>query len=279
MWLPNTDKVVVVISNPVGDDEEVDIPPSSTTINPLAQLLSDLQGSKFTIKVEELSKLSFAELRDRLIAVAPLDPEHIAAVNNAEASYWETLGLGSGTRCEDSIDVLGFDCGGEQHVLEVCFPMGSAWRKDHRQAQDVDAVKKILRVIEEQKLPAASPIEQRWTSSSTSTMSPASSDNREDTFTWIGIIQYIPADADETLKNEVKQAFERYVEAIEPILEEYKAVPHWAKIEPIQGEGERKQKQKEAIAARYNLKEFREAKKELDPNNLFSLGIYESVLN
>ena len=41
----------------------------------------------------------------------------MARVNRAEAEYWR---LSSGTRVGYSDEILGFDCGGEQLVLEVC---------------------------------------------------------------------------------------------------------------------------------------------------------------
>lgn len=45
----------------------------------------------------------------------------VARVNKAEAAYWR---LSQGYRLEESTKVLGFDCGGQQWVLEVAHPMG-----------------------------------------------------------------------------------------------------------------------------------------------------------
>jgi len=48
---------------------------------------------------------------------------------------------------------------------------------------------------ESQGIPAPSPIEQRWTSASSSPMSPAHSLRPNDVFSWLGIIMYLPPDA------------------------------------------------------------------------------------
>jgi len=60
---------------------------------------------------------SFAQLRDRLLDIAPLDLSLIRRINAAEAEYWKGS---ASSRYADSTEVLGFDCGGEQHVFEVC---------------------------------------------------------------------------------------------------------------------------------------------------------------
>jgi len=92
------------------------------------------------------------------------------------------------TRVGDSTDILGFDCGGQQLVFEVCFSCGydkgacydsaatngtaSATTNGDNAAitnanavagrsKDIEFVHRLLRIIEEAKLPAPSPIEQR----------------------------------------------------------------------------------------------------------------------
>ena len=42
-------------------------------------------------------------------------------INLAEALFWHAS---VGTRVDDSTNILGFDCGGEQLVCEICFNMG-----------------------------------------------------------------------------------------------------------------------------------------------------------
>jgi L-galactono-1,4-lactone dehydrogenase len=84
--------------------------------------------------------------------------QHVKKVNEAEAEYWKTC---EGSRVADSTDILGFDCGGQQLVLEVCFPIGSL---QENSGKDITFVKELLQIIEQSKIPAASPIEQRYCS-------------------------------------------------------------------------------------------------------------------
>merc|ERR1712196_148626 len=118
MWLPHCpDTVVVVESNPT--DEPVRPPqPNGNALAPLQALLQKLQPS---IPSAELKAMSFAQLRDILLEISPLDVEHVKAVNRAEAKFWE---LSAGTRVDWSDRVLGFECGGQQWVWENVFPVG-----------------------------------------------------------------------------------------------------------------------------------------------------------
>lgn len=81
--------------------------------------------------------------------------QHVKRVNNAEADYWVAA---QGTRVGDSTDILGFDCGGEQWVLEVCFPMGSL---EEESFADIHFVKQLLGIVERTGIAAPGPIEQR----------------------------------------------------------------------------------------------------------------------
>jgi L-galactono-1,4-lactone dehydrogenase len=80
-----------------------------------------------------------------------------------------------GSRRDDSINILGFDCGGEQWVLEVCFNIGPLPdavddKAGVSQSKDLEFVRRLLEVVEKNGVPAPSPIEQRWTARSTSPM-------------------------------------------------------------------------------------------------------------
>ncbi len=137
MWLPHTDSVVVVISNPV---DGIGLP-STVLETELAAAEADvaaaikanrsdvsIAGAPTTALVElyltlnpdikraEVECMSFSQLRDALLDISPLDTEHIKRVNRAEAEFWLRS---SGERTADSTEILGFDCGGEQWVLEV----------------------------------------------------------------------------------------------------------------------------------------------------------------
>ena len=62
---------------------------------------------------------------------------------------------------------------------------------------DIDYVEELLSRIERQGIPAPSPIEQRWTSSSRSALSPASVTptlGPETLFSWVGVIMYLPTE-------------------------------------------------------------------------------------
>ena len=43
--------------------------------------------------------------------MVPLDPEHVARVNQTEAEFWR---LSEGERIDESTALLGFECGGSQ---------------------------------------------------------------------------------------------------------------------------------------------------------------------
>jgi L-galactono-1,4-lactone dehydrogenase len=282
MWLPYTtgNQVVVVVSNPVltkkteetrsYEEAEKEFFSSGLIVkmtdpvqriikqwqerNPLGTIPSPIQGfveylSKIDLSLsseetkEALSNLSFTQLRDRLLEYDPFSYRHIRSLNNVEAEFWR---YSSGSRLDDSSNILGFDCGGEQFVYEVCFPIGSLQEKS---GKDIEFMEKLLKVIEMNNIPSPSPLEQRWTARSTSKMSPAYSNNPNEIFCWVGIIMYIPktirstsasseeqndAEGDydhDDIQAEVKRQFQKYVNLIQPLCEEYQAIPHWGKVE------------------------------------------------
>jgi L-galactono-1,4-lactone dehydrogenase len=65
-------------------------------------------------------------------------------------------------------------------------------------------------------------------------MSPACSDDPKQVFSWVGVIMYLPpAEGDEgnaQKRQNVTHEFNKYIAALEPLFEEYGAVPHWAKV-------------------------------------------------
>ena len=127
----------------------------------------------------EIDTLSFTELRDRLLSLDPLDKDHVMKVNKAEAEYWKKS---EGYRMGWSDEILGFDCGGQQWVSENCFPTGTVAKPSMK---DLDYIEKLLQLIEKEDIPAPAPIEQRWTAHSKSPMSPASSSEEDDVFSWV----------------------------------------------------------------------------------------------
>mgnify|MGYP001259732867 CR=1 FL=1 len=120
-----------------------------------------------------------------LIEKDPLSLNRIKEINRCEAEFWKRS---SGERVASSTDILGFECGSEQWVLEVAFKCGTRTDPD---LSDIDFVQGLLEAIEETGVPAHAPIEQRWTSRSTALMSPAHSSDADDLFSWVGIILYV----------------------------------------------------------------------------------------
>lgn len=119
--------------------------------------------------------LSPTQLRDALLSLNPLDRAWVARVNAAEAQFWRRS---AGVRAGPPDEILGFDCGGQQWVLEVAFPIGrlsrvggGGWRGGA--PRDVAFMKDLLKEIEARGVAAPCPIEQRWTAASASPMSPA----------------------------------------------------------------------------------------------------------
>jgi len=112
--------------------------------------------------------MNFAQLRDALLELAPLDKSHVADVNRAEAAFWKRsqgarfprsqapapphrfprhagpapplamrsrrAGPFSQARVDWSDRILGFECGGQQWVSEVALPCGAVGASDGRVA-------------------------------------------------------------------------------------------------------------------------------------------------
>lgn len=128
---------------------------------------------------QDIDELSFTELRDKLIAIDPLNKHHIVKVNQVEAEFWKKS---EGYRVGWSDEILGFDCGGQQWVSETCFPAGKLAKPSMK---DLEYIEELKKLIEKEEIPAPAPIEQRWTASTWSPLSPASSSSEDDIFSWV----------------------------------------------------------------------------------------------
>lgn len=294
MWFPYTHKTCVVVSNPTAaresklDDEAAKMqkdlgigkPPVKLVNRPtssMCELLLALHPEKDRKVVQSMT---FAQLRDQLLGFAPLDAHLVKKINAAEAEFWERS---EGYRAEDSTKVLGFDCGGAQWVLEVCFPIGSLQDKSER---DLEFVRKLKQIIEENNLPAPCPIEQRWTARSTSPMSPAYSSNPDEIFSWVGVIMYLPPTQSESQKKEITECFRNYVQLMRPLCEEYNARVHWAKIEPPARDTPEQRavydsevaKLRQQITKLYPAAtEFNQYRDALDPHRILSNDLIETL--
>lgn len=127
----------------------------------------------------DINEFSFTELRDKLLALDPLNKEHVVKVNQAEAEFWRKS---EGYRVGWSDEILGFDCGGQQWVSETCFPAGTLAKPNMK---DIEYIEELKQLIEKENIPAPAPIEQRWTACSKSPLSPASSSAEDDIFSWV----------------------------------------------------------------------------------------------
>ena len=79
----------------------------------------------------------------------------------------------SGSAAGVGYKMLMFDCGGSQLVKEFCF-------KINTDASDLDFVQNIMGLIEENRIPAHSPIEQRFSAASSSFLAPNYSADMKD---------------------------------------------------------------------------------------------------
>ena len=293
MWLPHTDSIVVVISNPY-EEGVTPLPPSfhtpptpePTKLAPIRSLL--LSHPACRLSATDAAALGFTELRDALLDLAPLDPRWVGRVNAAEAKYWK---VSEGYRKGGSTEILGFDCGGQQWVLEVAFPIGripkakeggkKGWwgwggKEEEVETRDLEFVDRLRRMIREKNLPAPCPIEQRWTASSNAGMSPASSKDKEEVFSWVGVIMYLPPGQGEGGREEIGRAFRRYVGEMEHLCVEFGAFPHWAKIE-VPGEEGARERLKARLAARYPVAAFNIVRKGFDPKGVLGNEMVERL--
>jgi L-galactono-1,4-lactone dehydrogenase len=214
MWIPHTDAVVVVGSNPCAWDTVLtgaeDYPHKAATAFTDAERLAPLRDllARCTPGLADMEDMSFSQLRDHLLAADTLNAEHVVAVNKAEAEFWRR---NQGCRIDESFNILQFDCGGQQWVYEVVFPTGTG-ALGETNFKDLDFMQQLLSKIESDTdtFPAPAPIEQRWSSSSTSPMSPASNVHAPDTLQcWVGIIMYIPTN-DQQVRAKIAEKFKGY---------------------------------------------------------------------
>ena len=272
MWLPATDSVVVVQCNEEGSAmAEATVRDNAAacvkrgdvthTSNPLRELVKSTKWME--LGGQDPDDLSPTECRDVLLAHDPLNPSWVESINRAEAAFWKS---NEGIRVGYSDEILGFDCGGQQWVFEVAFPCGT---RDHPNGWDISYMEELLKLIKRNKIPAPSPIEQRWTSGSSSSMSPCSG-TPESLHSWVGIIMYLPEEAGkEELRDAVTREFiGKYRRMVEQrLLPRYRAVEHWAKLE-IPADPKDLQATRARLHARYPIEAFQQARAELDPDNI-----------
>ncbi|XP_027364130.1 L-galactono-1,4-lactone dehydrogenase, mitochondrial [Abrus precatorius] len=282
LHIPYTDSVVVVRCNPVSKWTRPKFKPKYTKDEAI-QHVHDLyreslqkygpQGSRGKSSddgEQNVDELSFTELRDKLIALDPLNKNHIIKVNQAEAEFWQKS---EGYRVGWSDEILGFDCGGQQWVSETCFPAGKLAKPSMK---DLEYIEELMKLIEKEEIPAPAPIEQRWTASSRSSLSLAYSPSEDDIFSWVGIIMYLPTMDAHQRKDITEEFFHyRHLTCVK-LWDHYSAYEHWAKIEVP--------KDKEELIAlqarlrnRFPVDAYNRARRELDPNRILSNNMLEKL--
>ena len=251
MWIPHTDTVVVVTCDPLphGGGAKHDFPPppteadEKTATQPLRELL--LERAPEAGSASDAAQMNFAQLRDALIAIAPLDKAHVAKVNR-----------------------------GQQWVSEVAFPCGTLEKPN---GADLEYMRELLSEIESSNLPAPSPIEQRWSLRSTSLMSPAHSAGARDLHSWGGIIMYLPTD-EIAQRDAITRRFWEYNAMCRGRLwGRYDAHQHWAKI-AIPEDRKEREWVRERLRERFPLAEFNEARRRLDPKSILANDLIEGLL-
>jgi L-galactono-1,4-lactone dehydrogenase len=267
MWIPYANAVVVVTNDPV-DQQTASANPTPQELayqhEPLVTLLlqvnAERDGSPLTKK--SLAGYGFAELRDMLLAYDPLNVEHVKRCNQAEAEYWHRA---AGTQIRPSDHLLQFDCGGQQWVHEVCFRTGTP---DKNNGNDAKFMLQLLEGIESKQLPAHAPIEQRWSASSSSSMSPAHGD-KDQLHSWVGIINYLPSDDAEQREAITKLFTGPYCDLIRQVGASYQAASHWAKLE-IPDDVWKLLDLQLSVANRFPVHAFNKHRAQLDPKNLLA---------
>jgi len=280
MWIPLTDRIVVVTCNPVDESTELGRIPldpraDAEALEPARALLR-----QFNIWSEdEINRLSFTQLRDRLLAVDPLNVSHVRAVNEVEATYWERS---QGSRVDWSDRILGFDCGGQQWVSEVAFSTGNLNSPTFR---DLDFMDDLLSVIEDESIAAPAPLEQRWSSSSRAPMSAAYSLDKDEVFSWVGIVAYLPTEEEipsaqvETLRQQVTNHFVHYRQACENKLwPKFDVAEHWGKIEAPEDPAQLRNKRAQLAHRIAGIPSFLRLSEQWDPHHILMSSKLTSLL-
>lgn len=283
LYIPYTETVVVVTCNPISKWKGTPKFKPKYTQEEAIQHIRDLYQESLHIyrsvvvaanspdnEETNINELSFTELRDKLLALDPLNKDHVVKVNQAEAEFWKRS---EGYRVGWADEILGFDCGGQQWVSETCFPVGTLSKPNMK---DLEYIEELKELIEREGIPAPAPIEQRWSGSSKSLMSPASSSKEDDIFSWVGIIMYLPT-ADPRQRKQITDDFFHYRRLTQTQLwGRYSAYEHWAKIEVPKDKDELAALQAR-LRKRFPIDTYNKARRELDPNHILSNNMLEKL--
>ena len=271
MWIPHTDSVVVVTCNPYnGEKSEEPKFSESERMQDVRELLKN--HDKCKLSHEQIQQLSFTTLRDELLALDPLNTEWVKKINAAEASFWKKS---EGARVDWSDKILQFDCGGQQWVSEVAFPVAT------KTSADISYMNDLLELVDKEQIAAPAPIEQRWSAPSLSPMSPVGEKPDmplAEMYSWVGIIMYLPDGGSEQQRQKITNAFRAYKNLCERKLwQEYRAVEHWAKIEMPKDEVEKALLQLRTYR-KYPVQAFRAICSIFDPHEILRNELMDTIL-
>jgi L-galactono-1,4-lactone dehydrogenase len=136
----------------------------------------------------------------------------------------------------------------------------------------------LLKGIENQEIPAHSPIEQRWSASTSSKMSPAHDGTLDGLHSWVGIINYLPLADDERQRREITNQFTgKYSDLMRSVGSRYNATSHWAKLE-MPASIWKLVDLKLHYENRFPLAKFNAARAHFDPKNLMANDLINLVL-
>ena len=275
MWIPYT-SCAVVIKSSVANCDTQSPEKKAAALDKLILLLQESSSRYDQNMYSKIANLSFTQLRDRLLDLNPLETEHVKKVNEGELHFWQN---NEGSRYGPSDEILGFDCGGQQLVLEVAFPTGTLTNPSNADLKFIDT---LLRRLEEANIPAPAPIEQRWTSASSSYLSPAYDVNPDIIYSWVGIIMYLPPNQNALGRANITRHFYQYAKILYDISKDYGAVPHWAKLEMPEttvghGYQDTNKDIKKSIFKKYNTGKFQNALRLLDPKGILTNTLIQKL--
>lgn len=168
----------------------------------------------------------------------------------------------------------------KQWVWEVCFPTGT---QEVNNGNDMKFMDDLLNKIEQDGIPAHAPLEQRWSASSSSLMSPAHG-APNGLHSWVGVINYLPSDETtmdpkimQQQRDDITHLFQgKYCDLVRTVGTPYSATSHGAKLEMPNTVWKLVDLQL-FLQQRFPVYQFNKARQLLDPKNLLSNHLIDSI--
>ena len=251
LWIPYTNYVKVQLVHPNNQDQ--------ISLNSLKY------GGK-ELKLVNGQHLPF-NMRKFLEEGGILDINNIIKTNKAEVESMKNIYTEKNGYVED---FFVFDCS----TIVPFYAMEVAFKKEG--SNDIQFIKELYEYFKKFNYPAQSSIEQRWTASRRSIMSPAYSENPDDVFCWVSLIfMQLHRHNPEEYKKGVDK-FHEFNEQIKPLLEKYNAFGHWGKIHSdIHSDLWRKLMNKRFP----KLENFKNIRKHMDPYHQFTNHMIEAIFD